>query len=264
MDTLKMKIGLLKRENNDSSSRMAVAEKTKVEAEERIGNAEKQIREISKLIHARKILVDEKTDQHQRNQNSARRKEEATLAAKEEINSLNLREMALKSELERMSAALPATSENLCDASEQADRELGEVKKLEIRAMLADQTIEEMEQQMDLAQSMAVSTNHKAEEMLKKLELRQQELNKAQERAERAQTRLNLVNEKLKSSDRKMAGLQYTLEDRGRVDLKYKKQVHLLQARLNDAAQRAERELVALRNIKQNVEVRTARAASRK
>ena len=36
-----------------------------------------------------------------------------------------------------------------------------EVKKLEVRAMLADQTIEEMEQQLKLAQSMSNSTNHK-------------------------------------------------------------------------------------------------------
>ena len=48
----------------------------------------------------RKIQLDEKTDQHQRNQISARRKEEATLAAREEINSLLQREMALKSEVQ--------------------------------------------------------------------------------------------------------------------------------------------------------------------
>ncbi len=35
------------------------------------------------------------------------------------------------------------------------------MKKLEIRAMLADQTIEEMEQQLDQAAKMAVTTSQK-------------------------------------------------------------------------------------------------------
>jgi hypothetical protein len=36
-----------------------------------------------------------------------------------------------------------------------------QVKKLEIRAMLADQTIEEMEEQLEQAANMAATTNQK-------------------------------------------------------------------------------------------------------
>jgi len=264
MDTLKMKIGLLMKDSSESAAKMEAAEKAKAEAEERISEAEKKIRELSKTIHARKIQLDEKSDQHQRNLTSARRKEEATLAAKEEINSLTLREMALKAELERVSAALPSTSENLCTASEHADKELGEVKKLEIRAMLADQTIEEMEQQLELAHSMAVSTNHKADEMLKKLEVREVELKRAQEKADRAQNKLDALNEKLRTSDRKMAGLQYSLEDRGGREKKLKKQIQLLQARLNEANVREHREMDILKIMKQNISIRINRAANSK
>ena len=56
MDTLKMKIVLLKREGKESSVRMAEAEKAKAEAEERIQKAEKQIRELSKAIHTRQDI----------------------------------------------------------------------------------------------------------------------------------------------------------------------------------------------------------------
>ena len=53
MDTLKMKIHLLRRENTDSSERLEKAEREKAEADERIAKAEKQIRELSKTIHAK-------------------------------------------------------------------------------------------------------------------------------------------------------------------------------------------------------------------
>ena len=47
----------------------------------------------------RKILLDEHTDKVVRNSSLAKRKEEAALAAREEIKAQTLREMALKSEV---------------------------------------------------------------------------------------------------------------------------------------------------------------------
>ena len=47
--------------------------------------------------------MDEKTDQYQRNLKSGRRKEEAIVAAREEINNLNLKEMQLKAEVTKLS-----------------------------------------------------------------------------------------------------------------------------------------------------------------
>ena len=47
----------------------------------------------------RKILLDEHTDKVVRNSSLAKRKEEAALAAREEIRAQTLREMALKSEV---------------------------------------------------------------------------------------------------------------------------------------------------------------------
>ncbi|XP_023336176.1 coiled-coil domain-containing protein 102A [Eurytemora carolleeae] len=260
MDTLKLKIGLLKRENVDSSLKMEEAEKAKHEAEEKTKAAELKIRELSKLIHTRKIQLDLNADQLMRNQISCRRKEEALVSATEEINNLKLREMALQSELERVGISFPETSENLCTASQHADKELSEVKKLEIRAMLADQTIEEMEQQLDLAHNMAFSTNIKADEMSRKLEIRQIELRQAADRAAAAQSRLDSVNEKLKNMDRKMNCLQYSLEDKGQMERKMKKQTLLIQARLDDTEGRLEREMDALRKIKQSIDLRAARA----
>ena len=58
--------------------------------------------------------------------------------------------MILSFQLERVNAALPASQAQLAAASERADAQLAEVKRLEIRAMLTDQTIEEMEQQVFL------------------------------------------------------------------------------------------------------------------
>ena len=49
------------------------------------------------------------------------------------------------SQLERVVTALPETQAQLAAASERADLVLASVKQLEIRSMLTDQTLEEME-----------------------------------------------------------------------------------------------------------------------
>jgi len=264
MDTLKMKIGLLMKDSSESSMKIEAAEKAKSEADDRTAASEQKIRELSKIIHARKIQLDEKNDQCQKNISSARKKEEATIAAREEISKLTLKEMALKSEVERVSAALPDTSDKLCKASEHADKELGEVKKLEIRAMLADQTIEEMEQQLKLAQSMSNSTNHKVDEMLRKIDVRESELKRAEEQAMNVQLKLEGVQDKLRVADRKMAGLQYALEDKSGREHKLKRQIQLLQARLQEAKNREGREVDALNKMKQNINIRIAQASKTK
>ena len=53
METLKMKIFMLKRENTDESEKMKAAEKEKNEANARLQEAEKKIKELSKQIHSR-------------------------------------------------------------------------------------------------------------------------------------------------------------------------------------------------------------------
>jgi len=255
MDTLKMKIGLLKKENSESAQKMAAAEKAKAEADERIQVAEKKIKELSKEIHARKILLDENTDKLQRNTVLTKRKEEATIAAREEIKAQTLREIQLKSEVERVLTALPQTQAQLCAASERADQQLSEVKKLEIRAMLTDQTIEEMEGQLYDAHNMSATTNQKAEDMSKKLQIRTKELAKAQDRAEHASQKLETVNEKLRKADIKMASMQFCLEDCSRKESKYKKQVHMVKAKVDNADQRFARDEEALLKLKERMEM---------
>lgn len=268
MDTLKMKIGLLKTENKDASKQMALAEKAKAEADERIQAAEKKIKELSKQIHARKIMLDENTDKLQRNTNMAKRKEEATISAREEIKAQTLREMQLKSEVDRVLTALPQTQAQLCAASERADQQLSEVKKLEIRAMLTDQTIEEMEGQLYDAHNMSGTTSQKAEDMTKKLQVRSKELGKAQDRAEQASQKLETVNENLRKADIKMASLQFNLEDRSRTEGRYKKQIQNIQAKINNADQRFARDEEALLKLKSRMEMigirRTAKEQEKK
>lgn len=268
MDTLKMKIGLLKSENKDASKQMELAEKAKAEADERIQAAEKKIKELSKQIHARKIMLDENTDKLQRNTNLAKRKEEATISAREEIKAQTLREMQLKSEVDRVMTALPQTQAQLCAASERADQQLSEVKKLEIRAMLTDQTIEEMEGQLYDAHNMSGTTSQKAEDMSKKLQVRSKELGKAQDRAEQASQKLETVNENLRKADIKMASLQFNLEDRSRTDGRYKKQIQNIQAKINNADQRFARDEEALLKLKSRMEMigvrRTAKEEEKK
>jgi len=255
MDTLKMKIGLITKESKESSAKIEKAEKAKAEADERIAAAEKKIKELSKAIHARKILLDENTDKLLRNTSMAKKKEEATVAAKEEIKTQTLREMALKSELERVNAALPASQAELAAASERADAQLAEVKRLEIRAMLTDQTIEEMEQQLHDAHNMSTSTSQRAEECGRQLLVKTRELGQAQDRCAAAQSKLESVNAALREADRKMAGIQYSLEDRASLERKYKKQIACLKEKVAHEELRSSRDEEALVKLKQRMEV---------
>ena len=95
--------------------------------------------------------MDDHADRLQKNTHMIKRKEEATIAAKEEIKAQTLREMQLQSEVElvnnvlifqakvyiykveRVLTALPETQNKLTAASEKADTVLSEVKKMEIR-----------------------------------------------------------------------------------------------------------------------------------
>ena len=61
--------------------------------------AEDKIKELSKQIHSRKLLLDDHTDRLQKNLHMIKRKEEATVAAREEIKTQTLREMQLQSEV---------------------------------------------------------------------------------------------------------------------------------------------------------------------
>ena len=54
---------------------------------------------MSKQIHSRKLLLDDHTDRLQKNLHMTKRKEEATVAAREEIKTQSLREMQLQSEV---------------------------------------------------------------------------------------------------------------------------------------------------------------------
>merc|ERR1719400_615338 len=110
--------------------------------------------------------------------------------------------MELKNELERVNTELPSTSDKLCETSALADNQLKDVKNLELRAMIADQTIEELEEQLHLALTMSTTTNHKADEMQRKLEIREAELVKAKKRADSVQTHLDHLHEKLRAADR--------------------------------------------------------------
>ena len=107
-------------------------------------------------------------------------------------------------QMEKVLTALPITQANLATASQQADEVLSEVKKLEIRAMLTDQTIEEMEAQLYEAHNMSANTAQKAEDMARKLQVRSKELGRAQDRAEQATSKLEQVTNKLRAADIKV------------------------------------------------------------
>ena len=57
METLKMKIFMLKKENTDEGDKVKIAEKEKSEANARLQEAEKKIKELSKQIHSRYSLI---------------------------------------------------------------------------------------------------------------------------------------------------------------------------------------------------------------
>jgi len=255
MDTLKLKIFNLKKENTEEATKLAAAEKAKEVADERITIADKKIKELSKQIHTRKLLLDENTDKLSKNTTLTKRKEEAIIAAKEEIKASTAREMQLTAEVEKVSTALPSTQAKLLEASQLADKQLSEVKKLEIRSMLNDQTIEEMEQQLSDAHNMSNTTLAKAEEMTKKLSIRSTEFSKAEKKAETAASKLEDVNDDLRKADRKMAGMQFSLEDKCHKESKYKKQLLTLQQKLANAEQRSARDEEALHKLKERMEV---------
>jgi len=254
MDTLKMKIGLLTKEGKESSAKMEAAEAAKAEADARIAEAEKKVKELSKQIHARKILLDENTDKLLRNTSQARKKEEAMVAAREEMKAQTLREMALKAELERVSAALPASQAEVAAASERADLQLAEVKRLEIRAMLTDQTLEEMEQQVGEARSMATNTGTLAEDTARQLGVRTRELGHTRDREAAAASKLGSVQDSLRQVDRKMAGIQYTLEERAHQEARYRKQIAGLKERVSHAEKRSGREEDSLVRLQARME----------
>ena len=62
---------------------------------------------MSKQIHSRKLLLDDHTDRLQKNLHMIRRKEEATVAAREEIKAQSLREMQLQSEVNSSTLQMP-------------------------------------------------------------------------------------------------------------------------------------------------------------
>lgn len=254
MDTLKMKIGLLTKEGKESTAKMEAAEAAKAEADARIAEAERKVKELSKQIHARKIMLDENTDKLLRNTSQARKKEEAMVAAREEVKAGTLREMALKAELERVSAALPASQAQVAAASERADQQLAEVKRLEIRAMLTDQTIEEMEQQVGEARSMATNTGALAEDTARQLAVRTRELGHARDREAAAASKLCSVQESLRQVDRKMAGIQYSLEERAHQEARSRKQIAGLKERVRHAEERSGREEDTLGRLKARME----------
>jgi len=91
--------------------------------------------------------------------------------------------------------------------------------------------------------------------MARKLAVRTKELGRAQDRAEQAGSKLESLNDKLRKADTMMAGVQFRLEDRTRLDSRYKKQLGQLQAKLNNAEQRFARDEATLLNIKARVEL---------
>ena len=57
METLKMKIFMLKKENTEEADKMKINEKEKTEANARLQEAEKKIKELSKQIHSRYSVI---------------------------------------------------------------------------------------------------------------------------------------------------------------------------------------------------------------
>jgi len=258
MDTLKSKIGLITKQSEEYNARIKAAKQEKEHADAKVKELENRIKELSRLLHVRKIELDEKNEACNKNAVSIKRKEEATAAAKDDINVLKMKALTLKAEVDRVSIALPETMDKLCTVSKTADNQLSDIKKLEIRAMLADQTIEEMEQQLYFAETMALSTNHKVDEMQKKMQLRDVELIEAQSKVFGAQERQQSTTENLRNADMKMANLQYKLEEKVGREMKYKKQIQLLQAQLEEIDCRNRRKVDLLINMKQNLSIRAA------
>ena len=79
------------------------------------------------------------------------------------------------------------------------------------RAMLADQTLEEMEAALSDAHNMSGNTAGKAEDMARKLSVRTKELARAQDRAEQAHNKLESVTERLRKADIRVSSILCSL-----------------------------------------------------
>ena len=111
-----------------------------------------------------------------------------------------------------------------------------------------------------------------AEDMARKLSVRTKEMARAQDRAEAAHNKLENVTEQLRKADIKvelvlarsvtivtvvplqMASLQFNLEDRSRMDNKYKKQILNIQAKIANADQRFARDEGFLLKLKERMQ----------
>ena len=90
--------------------------------------------------------------------------------------------------------------------------------------------------------------------MARKLSVRTKEMARAQDRAEAAHNKLENVTEHLRKADIKMASLQFNLEDRSRMDNKYKKQILNIQAKIANADQRFARDEGFLLKLKERMQ----------
>ena len=107
--------------------------------------------------------------------------------------------------------------------------------------------------------------------MSRKLSVRTKEMARAQDRAEAAHNKLEKVTEELRKADIKvmtvvavsddsklpllqMASLQFNLEDRSRMDNKYKKQIVNIQAKIANADQRFARDEGFLLKLKERMQ----------
>ncbi len=109
--------------------------------------------------------------------------------------------------------------------------------------------------------------------MARKLSVRTKEMARAQDRAEAAHNKLENVTEQLRKADIKvelvlaisitiliivvslqMASLQFNLEDRSRMDNKYKKQILNIQAKIANADQRFARDEGFLLKLKERMQ----------
>ena len=108
--------------------------------------------------------------------------------------------------------------------------------------------------------------------MARKLSVRTKEMARAQDRAEAAHNKLEKVTEQLRKADIKvmtviaavpdisilsllqMASLQFNLEDRSRMDNKYKKQIVNIQAKIANADQRFARDEGFLLKLKERMQ----------
>merc|ERR1719500_2709675 len=105
------------------------------------------------------------------------------------------------------------------------------------------------------AHNMSTSTSQRAEECGRQLLVKTRELGQAQDRCAAAQSKLETVNAALREADRKMAGIQYSLEERASLERKYKKQIGCLKEKVSHEELRSSRDEEALVKLKQRMEM---------